>query len=118
MSVTMEWQVTLTIARICQWSSGIKVSLFAHAKTKAPGGKPRLISAFVSNNPSTSFPKIQASNLLWRYSLVCAGPIRNPEDRFSCDTSRKVTLIDLLFLFQFYCQSRLCKVLILSRINN
>ena len=65
---------------------------FAYAKTKAQiscAVIAQLISAFVFATRVVQFlyflnPKFQASSyILWLYSLVCVGPGRTPEDRFS-----------------------------------
>ena len=66
--------------------------LFAYAKTKTQisfAVTAKLIRAFVFATRKVQCLyflnlKFQASShLLWLYSLVCIGPGRNPEDRFS-----------------------------------
>ena len=70
----------------------VRKRLFAYAKTKTQisfAVTAKLISAFVFATGIVQSlyylnPKFQASShLLWLYSLVCVGPGRKPEDRFS-----------------------------------
>ena len=75
---------------------------FAYAKTKTQISfalTAKLISAFVFATKLVQFlyflnPKFQASSyLLWLCRLVCVGPGRKPEDRFSQNEARIIVSV-------------------------
>ena len=93
MQFSLLWNNKIRISTtVSIWASLWENRFFAYAKTKTQiscAVTSQLISAFVFamwivQSLYYLNPKFQASShLLWLYSLVCVGPGRKPEDRFS-----------------------------------